>query len=262
MKQVKPIIHGRDHAPGGADPVLFALEWEDVGLTCSGLYASYSEAILLEPFLVAYWPLNEASGDALDASGNGHDLPAASFSGPPTQGSSGPFPGDTAQTAYTFGGYLQSLDSALDLGSDTAVTFECWAYPTSAPALTSFVAQCAGASFSSISYALQMRSGRNVFWQVGAQQLDSVVALTLSTWTHIVGTSSVADGSRLYFNGAQVATGTGSAPANVTVLFRIGQGETVTAPYPFTGRIAQVALYNAVLPAATIIQHYNQGVAP
>jgi hypothetical protein len=35
--QQKPILHGRDHAPGGADPIrgLGALEWEDLGTTAA-----------------------------------------------------------------------------------------------------------------------------------------------------------------------------------------------------------------------------------
>ena len=60
--QQKPILHGRDHCPGGADPI---------PCLTSALSGSFEERVLASLRSIGYWPLDEASGDALDASGNG-----------------------------------------------------------------------------------------------------------------------------------------------------------------------------------------------
>jgi len=250
------LMHGRDHLESGADPI--------PGLVVPTFAASYHDTVVAEPSLVAYWPLNELSGDALDLSGHNHPLPAANFVPPVTQGSAGPFPDDPAQTAYTFGGgYLTRNDSGLDATGGTGVSFECWLYPTAAPALTAFVAQDSSGDRSVVSYQLQFRSGRNVFWAVATtHQIDSVVTIPLNAWTHIVGTGDAADTLRLYFNGAQVASGSPADPVAAGGVFLLGSAQNVPGTFfPFTGRIAQVALYNAALSAATIAGHYNTGVA-
>jgi hypothetical protein len=225
--------------------------WEDVGISCG---ATYSSVVTSEPTLVAYWPLNEASGNALDASGNGHPMLAANFSGPPTQGSPGPFPRHPTTTSYTFGGYIQRSDSAL-AGAGTGLTLECWIYPTSAPAVSAFFVQFPRVPSGYVSYQFQFRSGRNIFWVVANTHLaDSVVTVPLNTWTYVVGTSSVADGLRLYLNGAQVATGSSAVPSSLATNMGIGQGDdSGGSHYPFTGRMAQIALYDSVL------DHYQVG---
>ena len=68
MPQKHHVIHGRDHSHGGADPILIA--WEDVGSGGLGL----ADSIIASPGLDAFWKLNDASGNAVDSSGNGYDL--------------------------------------------------------------------------------------------------------------------------------------------------------------------------------------------
>ena len=47
-QQLKPIIHGRDHCPDGADPIPCLFELPG---------GTYHDTILAEPTLWAYWPL-------------------------------------------------------------------------------------------------------------------------------------------------------------------------------------------------------------
>jgi len=153
-----------------------------------------------------------------------------------------------------------AIDAALDAGAFSAVTFECWIYPTSDPApVWMYVAQSFDGSLES--YSLQVRFGLTVLWQTGnLYAINSVATIPLNTWTHIVGTSSVGDGLRLYFNGAQVGTAAGGGPLNLSSpTFTIGANRPGGTSYPFAGRIAQVALYGSVIPASTILDHYRIG---
>ena len=269
MPQKQHVIHGRDHSPNGADPVTFWLEWTDIGA------ATYSETILVAPSLVGYWPLNEASGDALDGSGNGYTL---TKKGTPTQGVPGPFTAEPAMTATAFDyagdeslyvaaqdAFYRS-DAALDgyVTTPTGITVEAWVYPTANPSIFGGIIQSTSGDGANIAYGLQHRPGGNIHWNLGnSLVVDSVTALTLNTWTHIVGTASTTNGTRLYFNGALVGTpGANFTPLDVGVHFHIDGYVTATPVIRhFLGRIAQVALYSTALTAAEALAHYNAGTA-
>lgn len=81
----KPIIHGRDHLPGGPDPI-------------PGLPNPFGDTVAdiilgLDP--VGFWKLNELSGTiAHDSSGNGNDMDTAGGFSPPTWGQTAGPPGD------------------------------------------------------------------------------------------------------------------------------------------------------------------------
>lgn len=86
MKQQKPIIHGRDHLSGGADPVLPGFPAGDVADK------------ILQAGPAAFWKLDETTGIiAHDSSGNGHDLTADASAGytPPMWGQGAGPSGDT-----------------------------------------------------------------------------------------------------------------------------------------------------------------------
>jgi hypothetical protein len=87
VKQPKPILHGRDHAPGGSDPI--------PGLTLGG--GGALEDIILAHSPVGLWKLDESSGTtAADSSGFGNDLTVpATFAAPTWAQPAGP-PGTAA----------------------------------------------------------------------------------------------------------------------------------------------------------------------
>jgi hypothetical protein len=87
--------------------------------------------------------------------------------------------------------------------------------------------------------------------------LNSGVVPTAGVWYHLVGTY---DGTtmRLYVNGAQVATtgqsGNILASAEPLMIGAARRGGVVQEYFP--GTVNDCALYNAVLDATTILQHY------
>jgi hypothetical protein len=85
----KPIIHGRDHAPGGADPIPGLLTDPGGGDTL--------DELILAAAPDGWWKLNESSGTvAADSSGNGVDMDSTGWVAPAWAQASGP-PGE--QTA-------------------------------------------------------------------------------------------------------------------------------------------------------------------
>ena len=59
MATRKPVIHGRDHLPGGADPIAWLVAGGD-----------YELAVKSIPDLLAYWRLGETAGPWADTSGH------------------------------------------------------------------------------------------------------------------------------------------------------------------------------------------------
>lgn len=89
MKAQRPILHGRDHLPSGADPMLPALP--------SGTVAD----IIAATFPGAYYKLNETSGGWADSSGAGRD---ATYTGEGTRGIAAPLDeGDGSLCAHAAG---------------------------------------------------------------------------------------------------------------------------------------------------------------
>jgi hypothetical protein len=88
MKVAKPILHGRDHACGGADPIPGICDVFPAGGDITDkILASNPDA---------FWKLDETSGTvAQDSSGNGHDLSSAGYI-PPTWGQAAGPPGTTS----------------------------------------------------------------------------------------------------------------------------------------------------------------------
>jgi hypothetical protein len=92
--QQKPILHGRDHACGGADPV------PGICLLSPG---SDIDDVLRATGVGAFWKLDEPSGTvAHDSSGNGWDLNVPSGKSPPTWGQPAGPPG-TPSAKFTLG---------------------------------------------------------------------------------------------------------------------------------------------------------------
>jgi hypothetical protein len=259
----KPVLHGRDHCPGGADPI-----------PClpAAPGATYAEIILAEPCLVGYWPLNESSGDAADLSGHGYTL---TKKGTPTYSLAGPFASEPAQTAVHFdytgtetGAVIPaedafySSDGALDgyVTSPTGLSVEAWVYPTANPAIYGGIMQSVNGGRTNTAYVLQHRSDGEIWWQAGDSiVVDPNIALTLNAWTHIVGTTSTTAGTRLYLNGALVGTpGSNFTPVNIGAHFAVAALMNSSSQVRhFVGRIAQCALYSCALTAAQVLAHYE-----
>jgi hypothetical protein len=86
--------------------------------------------------------------------------------------------------------------------------------------------------------------------------------LALNTWTHLVGTFD-ATTARLYFNGALVDSATMTLAQNTARPLRIAAGENEATPlYLLPGRVDEVAVYGAALPAARMQAHCTAATTP
>ncbi len=86
----------------------------------------------------------------------------------------------------------------------------------------------------------------------------SAAALPTTTWTHIVATYNGTT-MTLYVNGTAVSTGsTRSIPSHTTPL-KVGLGVDGAGSHYFGGLIDEVAVYNSVLSAQQVTEHYDAG---
>src|SRR5262249_58894639 len=100
-------------------------------------------------------------------------------------------------------------------------------------------------------YAGSPSNQPNVYLWAGSEQgIAGASSLPLNTWSHLAATYS-SGALRLYVNGSQVASGTGTGNINTsTGALRIG-GNNIWGEY-FTGRLDEVRIYNRALSQAEI----------
>ena len=267
MVELKPVLHGRDHTPGGADPIPGLI----IGV------GTYQEKVLAEPSLIGYWPLDDADGPAVDYSGSEHDLSESAIS--PTWGQPGPLADDASATSAEFGvasaptlpnDALRDLNSPADLYYFDGVdpfTFEIFAYPYTLDTVGTGSGDGAGimgvwdypgGSGGGV-YLVQATTGKVRMYRAGSFW-DSPVALTLNEWVHLALTY---DGTtlRLYFDAEQQL-------AQATTAAHSGSGSLQLATFRvaasgfyrnFDGRLAQAAIYNEALSASALANHLGSG---
>jgi beta-glucanase (GH16 family) len=206
---------------------------------------------------VSYWRLGETSGtSAADTTGadtgtyrNGVALAAAGLTS------------DSADRAATFDGVNDSVAAASTAGLSPAntVTVEAWVRPSALPAAGSFASIASKAE----SYTLQFNGNRLEFttMQSGTRRRVQAAAgaVVAGQSYHVVGTYDGAT-QRLYVNGVQVASAAFAGPMSVNTN-RVVLGSWDTASEFLAGTIDDVAVYNKVLTAAQIANHYSQGRA-
>jgi PKD repeat protein len=226
--------------------------------------AGYRDAVLADS-PVAYWRLGESSGtSAADASGGGR---TGTYFGAPSFGLQGALAGD-ANTCVGFNGSSQYVQvpysSALN---PTRFSVEAWAYVTGGSgtyrAIVSNRDYSTGNTRGFILYAASDDTWR--FWLGNGTDIwEQLIGPTLApnTWTHLVGTF---DGTtaRLYVNGTLVDSATMTLALNTARPLRIAAGENEAAPlYLLPGRVDEVAVYGAELPAARVQAHYTAATTP
>lgn len=262
-KSEYPTRHADQHLPWGSDPI--------PGLLLEGA-GSLASLILSEASLLAFWPLNDTSGDAHDEGPN--NLPLTP-TGTPTYAEPGPFIDIPADTSIRFTGVdgfnltsddqFSSSDAALaefdvakpftmeilGLRSGTGQTGPLMTYTGSAGQIGIGLSGPGGVG-----------AGETVtFNRVGSTgyTLGSSSVLSDTTWTHVAATY---DGTtmRLYMDGSEVgslaAASIGAVPGGLR-LARLGQSGAPNAY--FRGWLAYAAVYTSALDAATIAAHADAG---
>jgi hypothetical protein len=90
--------------------------------------------------------------------------------------------------------------------------------------------------------------------------VSSPQTISMNQWYHLAFTY---DGttSKLYVNGEEKASSTTSAGAITSTAGNIYIGKPEFANHSFTGSIDEVAIWDNALPAADILQHYQNGLS-
>lgn len=144
------------------------------------------------------------------------------------------------------------VNSNTSILSSTAYTKIAWFYPTSLATNNNIISGT--------------NSAQHAFWLAGGNKLNaghngnwstvvSTSTISINNWYFGAVTFSTTSGWNLYFNG--VSESTSVSTTTFTGDGRIQIGAYEPAGNPFTGRIANVLVYNRVLTATEISQIYN-----
>jgi len=247
------------------------------------LFGPYQTAIINEPSLVAYWPLNDQppSPLAIDAVTSPGQF-NGTYTAPVTLGKAGIVPGDVAPSGGTpntcvffNGGFVQiGFQSALNPAAPFSI--EAWVKPewtVTDPATVRVVV--AGDDLNMFTgYQLHATAENHWAASVGAgsqfviakRPANDPPTILFGQANHLVATF---DGATLiiFVNGvisAQAAMPAMSAfvPSVSPTPLSFGITSVGTPPpqSPFNGEIQDVAFYSAALDAATILNHFKIGI--
>jgi hypothetical protein len=232
----------------------------------------YKGAVENTSGVLDYWRLGEASSGSAMADAK---LPAndGTYFNAPTAGIVGAI-GNDASTAVAFDGINDYALAPRQIAGDFSVEF--WVKSTQ-----NFVGSLGGqaecsqwwqgaglvdADLGGLAYdfGVSMCKGKIIVGAGGTSEISAVSPGTYNdnAWHHVVFTRTQLTGVLvLYVDGAQVATttaGTGTLSAQADLNF----GRLGFAANYFAGTLDEVAVYTAVLPAATVTNHYQLGSSP
>jgi len=235
---------------------------------CLGLYALYPTLVVyaaLTDNVVAYYKLDESSGNASDSSGNGYTL-TNNGTTPyvPAKINNGADGGATNSSKY--------LSITNNLGIDGgAMSYSCWANLTTQLTLAneehSIVSL--GSDGTDVTYHLNYMTQASVK-KIGFNRLRNGIAdgylyynttLTPGTWYHIV-TTYDGSNSRIYFNGTLVSGPTafsGNGIGTTASRFFILNNTQTVAGY-FNGIADECGVWSRALTADEVTSVYNGGV--
>ncbi len=200
---------------------------------------------------VGYWHLGEASGTvAADSSGNGH---TGTYSGTYTQGNTSLLPHGYGKCIQSAAAAWISIQSGWISSVSSNISLECWFKPedfSNAPALL-----CTYTG----GFGLGMNSGGYLdISDPGVTNLATdTTLLVLGTIYYVVATWSSTGVINFYINGvlSSTSTGHGAAPAGVDPFTLMNYDNNSGGNY-LNGNIQEVAIYNKVLTATQIANHY------
>lgn len=208
--------------------------------------------------IVAYWKLDESSGNATDATGNGFTL---------TNTNTVSYSTGLINNGANFGATSNSnkaLTTANNLGIDGGnVTISAWYNPAGTSNRT--ILGC-GSVTSQVLYYMQYTgsAGTHVLelhrWKVPGSDIKiSSIAVTAGVWNHIVLTY---DGSTLagYLNNSAISgtSTSGSGTSGLTSQTSLGGYSQLSSFAP--GIVDEVGVWSRVLSAGEVSTIYNAGV--
>lgn len=215
----------------------------------------------LDTNLIAYWKLDESSGNASDATGNGKTL---------TNTGSSTFTSGKINNGTSLSGsgqyFTRSSEAYFQITGALTISFWCKSSKTGAQSVVSK----GNNSFSgSYEYMVFWQNGKFSFQTYGGGSPYTVTtdtSLSINTWYHVVVTrsgSGSGDTVKIYVNGSSVSltnvfgtdpskVGTSSFPLN------IGNYNNDTTSL-FEGMIDEVGIWTRELTSGEVTQLYNSG---
>ncbi|MBU0732324.1 prepilin-type N-terminal cleavage/methylation domain-containing protein [Patescibacteria group bacterium] len=140
-------------------------------------------------------------------------------------------------------------DPAYDITGD--VTMEVWVYPTD---FSTFPDMVTKGQYTD-AYSMDFDDSGHVRFFINANFLITPAAYPANQWYHIVCTRQGST-RRIYMNGQEVATDTYSTAIGTTSTpLYLG-----TTGYQMAGRLDEVAVYDAYMPAGEVLNHYRRGI--
>jgi hypothetical protein len=222
--------------------------------------ASYANAVLVDQPL-AYYRFGDPSGTtALDGSGHALDAPYVNGAVP---GGSGALPGNT-DGSVKLDGTNDYVSLPTGFSDFTAgLTLEIWVNPSAAQRWARLFDLGKGQASENI-FLARYDTTNDLFLQVynGSSAGGSLRAsgiLEFNKWQHIVATVDASGNARIYKNGILWTTGNVNVPVNTprTSNF-IGRSNWPDSYY--AGGFDEAAIYDHVLSADRVAQHYYAGV--
>lgn len=196
----------------------------------------------------AFWPLQDASGNPVDVSGNGLNM--TTIVGTPDYRQTGPF-GDDYSILTASGESIATSTQVSVVQND--FTMEMWLYIEAVASGDRLVLHNGGAGGASSGWGIRMDTGDRFCGLAGGIAEQTVRGIGLFTWTHLVVQRVSTDSNRwkYYQNGnltlANAGTTNPNAPSGITQF-----GDT-----NLQIRSAYIAIYETALSAARILAHYN-----
>jgi len=225
---------------------------------------AYKDAVLADG-PVAYWRLNETSGEVADDAVGAYD---GTYRNGVTLGVPGALVDDTDLAA----GFVVEAQTKVDVPfayelNSPVFSVEVWAKVTGGAGVhrSPLTSRADSPQRGYIFYAEPADTWQ--FWtgtgeQVGWNVLQGP-AVRVGSWTHLVGTY---DGAvkRFYVDGVEVGSNTSVFGPNDLSVLRIGGGasESDTGNFFFQGSVDEAAVYDKVLTPVQVLTHYAVGGRP
>jgi hypothetical protein len=235
--------------------------------------ASYTSTVLANnPSF--FWPLNDTTSTATDASPNGVN---GTYTGGTTQSVPGPL---TGSTATSFDGQSGNVFAQNAVNGPQTFSVEGWFKTTSNTGgkLVGFGSSQTGMSGNYDRHIYMMNDGQLVYgiWNNATETVETPNTYNDGQWHSFVATY---DGTNMafYVDGRLTGTTTSSSAQAYSGYWRVGgdnlngwnldpwgsnsQGTTQPIGYYFSGTIADVAVYPTALSSAQVQAHFAAGLA-
>lgn len=230
----------------------------------AGEAATTYAAEVLSDQPLAYWHFDETSGTtAADSSGHGND---GTYVGGVTLGSPGAITGDPG-TSVTFDGLTawMSAGDLFEFAGTAPCSFEAWVDPVLDGYYHNVLSRSDGQGGATTGYLMYLEpvdAGLMDFAHYSGSTsniAESNTPIATGSFTHLVG---VYDGTTLsiYGNGVLLDQEPGTFPTPSTSSPFVVAAQSGGLTSWFSGRIDEVAVYGAALPASHIQAHYHVGI--